>query len=97
MQPVSPLTLLHPVDAFRGTLLDWYDLWARRLPWRGDISPYHTWVSEIMLQQTQTATVIPYYLRFIKRFPTVQYLARAPIDDVLKQWEGLGYYRRAHN
>jgi len=85
------------IDSFQAALLAWYDAHARELPWRGDISPYHTWVSEIMLQQTQAATVIPYYLRFIGRFPTVQALAAASIDDVLKAWEGLGYYRRAHN
>ena len=85
------------IACFRAALLAWYDAHARDLPWRGDISPYHTWVSEIMLQQTQAATVIPYFLRFIERFPTVQALADASLDDVLKSWEGLGYYRRAHN
>ncbi len=84
-------------QAFRVALLAWFDENGRELPWRGDISPYHTWVSEVMLQQTQAATVIPYYLRFIARFPTVQDLAAADLDEVLKAWEGLGYYRRAHN
>ncbi len=89
--------MIGSIDVFRTALLAWYDAHARDLPWRGDNTPYHTWVSEIMLQQTQAATVIPYYLRFIERFPTVQTLADAPIDEVLKLWEGLGYYRRAHN
>ncbi len=89
--------MLGKIADFRAALLSWYDGHARELPWRGAISPYHIWVSEIMLQQTQAATVIPYYLGFIQRFPTVQALARAPLDDVLKAWEGLGYYRRARN
>ncbi len=89
--------MIGAIEDFRAALLAWFDVHARPLPWRDDVSPYHTWVSEIMLQQTQAATVIPYYRRFIARFPTVQALARAPIDDVLKLWEGLGYYRRAHH
>ncbi|MCO6449983.1 MAG: A/G-specific adenine glycosylase [Caldilineales bacterium] len=84
-------------DGFRQALNRWFQAHARDLPWRRQPSPYHVWVSEVMLQQTQAATVIPYYLRFIDRFPTVAYLAAAPIDYVLKAWEGLGYYRRAHN
>jgi A/G-specific adenine glycosylase len=76
--------------------------WARRnlrdLPWRVEPrDPYRIWVSEIMLQQTQAVTVIPYFTRFTERFPTVQALAEAPLDDVLKLWEGLGYYARARN
>ncbi len=85
------------VRHFQKALLAWYDTHGRDLPWRRDVTPYHTWVSEIMLQQTQTAAVIPYYLRFLQHFPTVQALAEASIDEVLKLWEGLGYYRRAHN
>ncbi len=85
------------VQAFRNALTDWFARHARDLPWRHEPTPYHTWVSEIMLQQTQAATVIPYYLHFIARFPSIQALAAAPLDDVLKAWEGMGYYRRAHN
>lgn len=85
------------VDAFRAALLAWFDKHARPMPWREDPSPYRVWVSEIMLQQTQTATVIPYFERFIARFPTVQSLAQASLDEVLKLWEGLGYYRRARH
>jgi len=81
--------------ALRHNLLDWFRRNARDLPWRHQPSPYHTWVSEIMLQQTQAATVIPYFHRFIARFPDVETLAAAPVDAVLKAWEGLGYYRRA--
>ena len=78
-------------------LLAWYDLHARTLPWRGIHDPYRTWVSETMLQQTRVETVLGYYERFLQRFPTVADLAAAPEDDVLKRWEGLGYYSRARN
>ena len=77
-------------------LLAWYRVHKRDLPWRGQ-SPYAVWVSEIMLQQTQVVTVIPFFLRFLERFPTVHALADAPIEDVLKHWAGLGYYARARN
>ena len=76
-------------------LLAWFDENQRELPWRKNKTPYRIWVSEIMLQQTQVATVIDYYLRFMKQFPTVKKLAAADEADVLKLWEGLGYYRRA--
>lgn len=78
-------------------LLEWYDRNARTLPWRGIHDPYRTWVSETMLQQTRVETVLGYYERFLARFPTVEALASAPQDDVLKLWEGLGYYSRARN
>ena len=78
-------------------LLSWYDCHARTLPWRGIHDPYRTWVSETMLQQTRVETVLGYYDRFLTRFPTVADLAAAPEDDVLKMWEGLGYYSRARN
>jgi len=78
-------------------LLAWYEGEARALPWRKSTDPYAILVSEVMLQQTRVETVIPYYERFLRAYPTVEALARAPIDDVLKLWEGLGYYRRAHN
>ncbi|MFH1080605.1 MAG: A/G-specific adenine glycosylase [Pseudomonadota bacterium] len=79
------------------TLLAWYDRCQRILPWRKHPDPYRVWISEIMLQQTQVDIVIPYYHRFLKRFPDVAALAEAPLDDVLKAWENLGYYARARN
>ena len=78
-------------------LLAWYDASARVLPWRENPTPYRVWVSEIMLQQTRVEAVKPYYERFLKRFPTVEALAAAPEERVLKLWEGLGYYSRARN
>lgn len=83
--------------AFSRKLLAWY--WANRrdLPWRRTRDPYHIWVSEIMLQQTRVDTAIPYFNRFVERFPTVRDLAEAPEAEVLKLWEGLGYYSRARN
>lgn len=84
-------------DRIATLLLAWYDRHARTLPWRGIHDPYRTWVSETMLQQTRVETVIGYYERFLQRFPTVADLAAAPEDDVLKMWEGLGYYSRARN
>ena len=78
-------------------LLDWYDRHARVLPWRNIRDPYKTWVSEAMLQQTRVDTVIPYYDRFLSRFPTVDALAEAEEAEVLKVWQGLGYYSRARN
>ncbi|HQC64614.1 MAG TPA: A/G-specific adenine glycosylase, partial [Anaerolineaceae bacterium] len=78
-------------------LLNWYDTNARELPWRSSKLPYHTLVSEFMLQQTQVETVLPYYQHFIETWPTVQDLANAKEQAVLKAWEGLGYYRRAVN
>ena len=82
---------------FSNDLLLWYDAHKRALPWRGERDPYRIWLSEIMLQQTQTETVKGYYARFLSRFPTVEALAAAPEDEVLKLWEGLGYYSRARN
>jgi len=78
-------------------LLAWFRKNARDLPWRRTRDPYEIWVAEIMLQQTQSDTVQPYYRKFLKRFPTVRHLAEARLDDVLKVWEGLGYYSRARN
>ncbi len=84
--------------AFVKRLLAWYAKNKRDLPWRRDAhDPYHVWISETLLQQTQVATVIPYYERFLARFPTVRSLAEAHLDDVLKVWEGAGYYARARN
>ncbi|MCG6976087.1 MAG: A/G-specific adenine glycosylase [Acidiferrobacterales bacterium] len=83
---------------FRRRLLAWFDKHGRKdLPWQRSRNPYRIWVSEIMLQQTQVSTVIPYYNRFLKRFANVKQLADAPIDEVLHHWTGLGYYARARN
>jgi A/G-specific adenine glycosylase len=81
----------------RSSLLAWYDRQRRALPWRGEPDPYRVWVSEVMLQQTQVTTVIPYYERFLRRFPRLADLAAASLDEVLKAWEGLGYYARARH
>lgn len=78
-------------------LLRWYKRHQRKLPWRKDPDPYNVWISEIMLQQTQIPTALPYYDRWMKRFPTIHDLECAPLDSVLKCWEGLGYYARARN
>src|SRR5215207_549410 len=91
-------------------LREWYPLsfadhvisWQRRhgrrgLPWQGTRDPYRIWLSEVMLQQTQVGTVIPYYARFLQKYPTVEALASASQDEVLRQWSGLGYYARGRN
>lgn len=85
------------IASFRRTLLNWYDNEKRDLPWRRTKNPYHIWISEIMLQQTQVVTVIPYYERFLDWFPTIESLANAPEEKILKAWEGLGYYSRVRN
>src|SRR5579875_3237088 len=82
---------------FRRRLLSWFDENARDLPWRQTRDPYAIWVSETMLQQTRVAVVIDYYTRFMQKFPTLEALARADEADVLAQWSGLGYYRRARS
>ncbi|MFX6427835.1 A/G-specific adenine glycosylase, partial [Acinetobacter baumannii] len=74
----------------RRALLRWFEAHKRPTPWRDNPDPYRVWISEVMLQQTQTATVIPYFERFLARFPTVQALAEAPLEEVLRYWEGLG-------
>ena len=76
-------------------LIQWYQQNKRDFPWRKDQDPYHIWISEIMLQQTTTETVIPYYIHFLEVFPTIEKLASASLEEVYKMWEGLGYYRRA--
>ncbi len=85
------------MDAIATDLLAWYDKQRRALPWRDEVSPYRTWISEVMLQQTRVEAVLPYFARFMARFPTVDALATAPLDDVLALWSGLGYYSRARN
>lgn len=86
------------ISALRCALLDWFRQHKRDLPWRTEPrDPYRVWLSEVMLQQTQVATVIPYFERWLSRFPTIESLAAASPDEVLKLWEGLGYYARARN
>ena len=93
MRSTTPVTA-----SFAARLLAWFEAHGRKdLPWQRDPSPYRVWVSEIMLQQTQVATVIPFFQRFVARFPTVEALAAAPLDEVLHHWSGLGYYARARN
>jgi A/G-specific adenine glycosylase len=87
-----------PPEQFQKKLLIWFDHHGRKdLPWQQNINPYRVWVSEIMLQQTQVVSVIAYFNRFLARFPTVQSLANAELDEVLQHWSGLGYYARARN
>src|SRR6185369_16357803 len=81
--------------AIAGDLPAWFERVARDLPWRRRRDPYAVWLSEIMLQQTRVDTVVPYFERFLARFPSVRELSEAPLDDVLSMWSGLGYYRRA--
>lgn len=83
--------------SFVPKLLNWYDRNARQLPWRSQVSPYRTWVSEIMLQQTQVETMIPYFTKWMARFPNIEDLAAADEQEALSLWEGLGYYSRARN
>lgn len=85
------------MKAIAHPLLQWYEKNRRHLPWREEISPYRTWVSEIMLQQTRVAAVLPYFQRFMERYPTVEALASGDREELLKLWEGLGYYSRAGN
>ncbi len=100
--PQAPALLVPLIDdrhltAFRRDLLDWFATQRRELPWRSDREPYRIWISEIMLQQTRVDQAIPYFNRFMDRFPDIDSLAAASIDEVLSLWEGLGYYSRAHN
>lgn len=82
---------------FSAKILRWYDVNKRNLPWRNTVNPYNIWLSEIMLQQTRVAQGTPYYLKFIENFPTVKDLAEAKEEQILKLWQGLGYYSRARN
>jgi len=88
---------IQDIQDIQDSLRGWYFTRRRRLPWRDVPTAYRVWVSEIMLQQTQVATVIPYFERFLAAFPTVEALATAPEEAVMSQWSGLGYYRRARN
>lgn len=85
------------ITLFQKKLLTWFETHRRELPWRETEDPYHIWVSEVMLQQTQVKKVLEYYQKFINRFPTVERLAEASLHQLLKTWEGLGYYARARN
>src|SRR5580658_4723656 len=82
---------------FSEKVIDWYQQYKRELPWRNINDPYKIWLSEIILQQTRVEQGLSYYLEFTERYPTVQHLARANEDEVLKLWQGLGYYSRARN
>ncbi|RKX41640.1 MAG: A/G-specific adenine glycosylase, partial [Verrucomicrobia bacterium] len=90
-------TLTTAQRAVKNRLLPWFAAHRRAMPWRNNRTPYRVWISELMLQQTRVDQVIPYFNRFMKRFPSLKSLAAASQEDVLKQWEGLGYYSRARN
>ncbi len=94
---VHPTDDINRLNAASDALLSWYAVHKRALPWRDPIDPYHTWISEIMLQQTRIDVVIGYYHRFLTLFPNIKALADAPEDALLKAWEGLGYYSRVRN
>ena len=85
------------MDFFAKNLINWYKTNKRELPWRHTSDPYKIWLSEIILQQTQVVQGLSYYYKFVKHYPTVKHLAKAPIDEVMKHWQGLGYYSRARN
>lgn len=97
MEWVEEVISTFDVEGFRRDLIHWYDKNKRDLPWRKERDPYKIWVSEIMLQQTKVDTVIPYFERFMEQFPSIEKLAEADEEEVLKAWEGLGYYSRARN
>ena len=96
MNSKKPLTPSE-IKKFQQALLLWYKKNKRTLPWRESKKPYHTWISEVMAQQTRLETVIPYYERFVKKYPSIEALANAKDEELLKLWEGLGYYSRARN
>jgi A/G-specific adenine glycosylase len=85
------------IQTLQHALIEWYSANHRDLPWRKTKDPYRIWISEVMLQQTQVNTVLPYYQKFLQRFPDIKHLARADLQEVLKIWEGMGYYARARN
>ena len=88
---------MNPLQQLSTPLLLWYQKQARNLPWRTSPTPYHVWISEIMLQQTRVAAVLGYYQRFLSAVPTIEALAQLPEDELMKLWQGLGYYNRARN
>jgi len=85
------------IEEFQHRILSWYTDNRREMPWREDPSPYRIWISEIMLQQTRVDTVIPYFNKFMEKYPTVESLASSDEDELMKYWEGLGYYSRIRN
>ena len=86
------------INEFSKNLISWHKNHGRHnLPWQKKINPYKIWISEVMLQQTQVKTVLPYYEKFIKKYPTIKDLSNSKLDDILEIWTGLGYYRRAEN
>ena len=85
------------METFAGKLIGWYGVNKRDLPWRGTKDPYRIWISEVILQQTRVAQGYDYFMRFIRRFPDVRSLAEADEDEVMRYWQGLGYYSRARN
>lgn len=91
------MCLMFNKNEFKNNLVSWFEVNQREMPWRNTSNPYYIWLSEVMLQQTQVKTVIDYYHRFTERFPTIADLSKAHEDEVLKYWEGLGYYSRARN
>jgi A/G-specific adenine glycosylase len=95
--PDYPLWSVKKIRALQEQLLSWYQSHQRTLPWRSKPTPYRVWIAEIMLQQTRVRTVLPFYDRFLKRFPDIHALAAAAEQDVMEMWAGLGYYRRARN
>ncbi|MGC9505919.1 A/G-specific adenine glycosylase [Baaleninema sp.] len=95
--PLSSAFNRQEIEQLRRSLLNWYDRQGRDLPWRREPTPYRVWISEIMLQQTQVKTVLPYFDRWLQQYPDVKSLANADIQQVLKTWQGLGYYARARN
>ena len=94
---ISPLHLPISESLFADRLLTWYHSRKRDLPWRHDPEPYRVWVSEVMLQQTTVKAVLPYFESFLEKFPSVEDLAAADLNQVLSSWAGLGYYSRARN
>ena len=88
---------LSDTSEFAPTLLDWYEIHQRKLPWRANPEPYHVWLSEIILQQTRVDQGLPYYHNILRHYPNIQILAHAPLDELLVLWQGLGYYSRAKN
>ena len=96
-EKVANLLKDFPKDAFNKDLIQWFQTEQRKLPWREDKDPYKIWVSEVMLQQTRVDTVIPYYQRFLEKYPNIESLAHADEEELLKVWEGLGYYSRVRN
>lgn len=94
---VSVLLKNFNIEEFQKSLIEWFQEEKRNLPWRADKDPYKIWVSEVMLQQTRVDTVIPYFYRFIEKYPNIEALANADEQELLKTWEGLGYYSRVKN